>query len=176
MPCDGEVMLAYAMNGEDLPWLNGYPVRLVVPGYYGTYWVKHLNEITVLDKVFDGFWMKTAYRIPDQRLRLRRTRHSTGFHRADQSLQRPLVHHQPRRRRDGDRPMRMLHCAASPLMAATGSAMWLFPPMGEVMDGRTLGESLGKYSFREWRAAFRLPGANIPSCEGGQSHRPVPAP
>ncbi|MBS0521457.1 MAG: molybdopterin-dependent oxidoreductase [Proteobacteria bacterium] len=62
---DGEVMLAYQMNGADLPFLNGYPLRLVVPGYYGTYWVKHLNEITVIDTVFDGFWMKTAYRIPD---------------------------------------------------------------------------------------------------------------
>ena len=41
---DGEVMIAYAMNGEDLPWLNGFPVRLVVPGYYGTYWVKHLEH------------------------------------------------------------------------------------------------------------------------------------
>ena len=45
--------------------LNGFPLRLVVPGYYGTYWVKHLNEITVVDDVFDGFWMKSAYRIPD---------------------------------------------------------------------------------------------------------------
>ena len=62
---DGEVMLAYGMNGDDLPFLNGFPLRLVVPGYYGTYWVKHLNEITVIDTVFDGFWMKSAYRIPD---------------------------------------------------------------------------------------------------------------
>jgi sulfite dehydrogenase (cytochrome) subunit A len=62
---DGEVMLAYGMNGDDLPFLNGFPLRLVVPGYYGTYWVKHLNEITVIDSVFDGFWMKSAYRIPD---------------------------------------------------------------------------------------------------------------
>jgi sulfite dehydrogenase (cytochrome) subunit A len=62
---DGEVMLAYGMNGDDLPVLNGFPLRLVVPGYYGTYWVKHLNEITVIDNVFDGFWMKSAYRIPD---------------------------------------------------------------------------------------------------------------
>jgi len=62
---NGEVMLAYAMNGQDLPFLNGFPLRLVVPGYYGTYWVKHLNEITVIDTVFDGFWMKSAYRIPD---------------------------------------------------------------------------------------------------------------
>jgi DMSO/TMAO reductase YedYZ molybdopterin-dependent catalytic subunit len=62
---DGEVMLAYAMNGQDLPVLNGFPLRLVVPGYYGTYWVKHLNEIKVIDNVFEGFWMKSAYRIPD---------------------------------------------------------------------------------------------------------------
>src|SRR6267142_2162468 len=62
---DGEVMLAYGMNGEDLPVLNGFPLRLVVPGYYGTYWVKHLNEVTVIDNVFDGYWMKSAYRIPD---------------------------------------------------------------------------------------------------------------
>ena len=62
---DGEVMLAYGMNGEDLPMLNGFPLRLIVPGYYGTYWVKHLNEITVLDHEYDGFWMKSAYRIPD---------------------------------------------------------------------------------------------------------------
>jgi sulfite dehydrogenase (cytochrome) subunit A len=62
---NGEVMLAYGMNGDDLPFLNGFPLRLVVPGYYGTYWVKHLNEITVIDSVFDGYWMKSAYRIPD---------------------------------------------------------------------------------------------------------------
>jgi DMSO/TMAO reductase YedYZ molybdopterin-dependent catalytic subunit len=62
---DGEVMLAYEMNGEDLPWLNGYPLRLVVPGYFGTYWIKHLHEISVLKEVYDGYWMSTAYRIPD---------------------------------------------------------------------------------------------------------------
>ena len=62
---DGEVMIAYQMNGQDIPFLNGYPVKLVVPGYYGTYWVKHLSEITVIDTEFDGFWMKGAYRIPD---------------------------------------------------------------------------------------------------------------
>lgn len=62
---DGEVMLAWSMNDEDLPLLNGYPLRLIVPGYYGTYWVKHLNDIHVMDDVFDGFWMSKAYRIPD---------------------------------------------------------------------------------------------------------------
>lgn len=62
---DGEVMIAYQMNGADLPMLNGYPVRLVVPGYYGTYWVKHLSELRIIDHEYEGFWMKPAYRIPD---------------------------------------------------------------------------------------------------------------
>jgi DMSO/TMAO reductase YedYZ molybdopterin-dependent catalytic subunit len=62
---DGEVMLAYEMNGEDLPMLNGYPLRLIVPGYYGTYWVKHVNDIRVINEEFTGFWMSAAYRIPD---------------------------------------------------------------------------------------------------------------
>ncbi len=62
---DGEVMIAYQMNGADIPVLNGYPVKLVVPGYYGTYWVKHLSEIEVVDQSFEGFWMKPAYRVPD---------------------------------------------------------------------------------------------------------------
>jgi sulfite dehydrogenase len=48
-----------------LPFLNGYPLRLVVPGYFGTYWIKHVSEIQVLDSAFQGFWMASAYRIPD---------------------------------------------------------------------------------------------------------------
>jgi DMSO/TMAO reductase YedYZ molybdopterin-dependent catalytic subunit len=62
---DGEVMIAYAMNGEPLPLLNGFPLRLVVPGWYATYWVKMLNDIEVLDAPDDNFWTTKAYLIPD---------------------------------------------------------------------------------------------------------------
>ena len=62
---DGDVMVAYQMNGADIPFLNGYPIKLIVPGYYGTYWVKHLSEIKVIDEVYNGYWMNSAYRIPD---------------------------------------------------------------------------------------------------------------
>lgn len=62
---DGEPMIAWSMNGTDLPFLNGYPIRLVVPGYFGTYWVKHLSEIEVVDMTFDGFFMAKGYRVPD---------------------------------------------------------------------------------------------------------------
>lgn len=61
----GEPMIAWSMNGTDLPFLNGYPIRLVVPGYFGTYWVKHLSEIEVLDHTYDGFFMAKGYRVPD---------------------------------------------------------------------------------------------------------------
>ena len=63
-PANGEVMVAYEMNGAELPMLNGFPLRLVVPGWYATYWVKALSEITVLSEQFHGFWMDKAYRIP----------------------------------------------------------------------------------------------------------------
>ncbi len=61
---DGEVMLAYQMNGEQLPLLNGFPMRLIVPGWYSTYWVKMVSDIEVLDAPDDSFWMKSAYLIP----------------------------------------------------------------------------------------------------------------
>jgi DMSO/TMAO reductase YedYZ molybdopterin-dependent catalytic subunit len=62
---DGEVMVAYAMNGRALPVLNGFPLRLVVPGWYSTYWVKSLSDIEVLTAPDENFWMKSAYLIPD---------------------------------------------------------------------------------------------------------------
>lgn len=64
-PVIEECVLAYAMNDEPLPMLNGFPVRLVVPGYFATYWVKALSWIRVLEKPDENFWMKTGYRIPD---------------------------------------------------------------------------------------------------------------
>src|SRR6266568_417139 len=60
-----ETIVAYLMNGEPLPMLNGFPVRLVVPGYFATYWTKSLSWIRALETPDDNFWMKTAYRIPD---------------------------------------------------------------------------------------------------------------
>ena len=64
----GDAILAWAMNGQDIPFLNGYPLKLIVPGYFGTYWVKHLSDIEVLAGDFSGhdaFFMTTAYRVPD---------------------------------------------------------------------------------------------------------------
>jgi len=61
---DENTLIAFEMNGQPLPHWNGAPARLVVPGWVGTYWVKHLTAIRIEPKAFDGFWMKAAYRVP----------------------------------------------------------------------------------------------------------------
>jgi DMSO/TMAO reductase YedYZ molybdopterin-dependent catalytic subunit len=61
---DENTLIAYQMNGEPLPHFNGFPARLIVPGWTATYWVKHIVSIEASAKPFDGFWMKGAYRIP----------------------------------------------------------------------------------------------------------------
>jgi DMSO/TMAO reductase YedYZ molybdopterin-dependent catalytic subunit len=61
---DENTLIAYEMNGEPLPHWNGFPARLVVPGWTATYWTKHLTSLAAINKPFDGFWVKAAYRIP----------------------------------------------------------------------------------------------------------------
>jgi DMSO/TMAO reductase YedYZ molybdopterin-dependent catalytic subunit len=61
---DENTLVAFEMNGAPLPHWNGAPARLVVPGWVGTYWVKHLTSIRIEPRAFDGFWMKAAYRVP----------------------------------------------------------------------------------------------------------------
>jgi DMSO/TMAO reductase YedYZ molybdopterin-dependent catalytic subunit len=61
---DPDTLIAFEMNGESLSNWHGFPARLVVPGWTATYWLKALTELSVLDRPFDGFWMKTAYRVP----------------------------------------------------------------------------------------------------------------
>ena len=62
---DGEVLLAFQMNGEQLPLLNGFPVRLIVPGWYADYWVKMLSSIEVLDAPDQNWFEAVGYRVPD---------------------------------------------------------------------------------------------------------------
>jgi DMSO/TMAO reductase YedYZ molybdopterin-dependent catalytic subunit len=64
-----EVLLAYEMNGDPLPPQHGYPMRLIVPGWYGMTSVKWLERITVLDSPFGGYQQARGYRFrqtPDE--------------------------------------------------------------------------------------------------------------
>jgi sulfite dehydrogenase (cytochrome) subunit A len=147
---DGESIIAFEMNGEEMPMLNGYPIRLVVPGHFGTYWVKHLHQITVVDDTFGGFYMNPAYRIPDTpsgciepgttpkstvpitRFKIRSfiTSHGDGAQVAAnrETLAKGIAF-------DGG------HGIAEVLFSADGGKSW---------RAALLGKDLGRYSFREW--------------------------
>ena len=61
---DDSTLIAWAINGQPLPWIHGYPVRLVVPGWVGSASTKWLHTITVLDAPFKGTYMDSSYRVP----------------------------------------------------------------------------------------------------------------
>jgi DMSO/TMAO reductase YedYZ molybdopterin-dependent catalytic subunit len=151
---DGEVMLAWQMNGADLPLLNGFPIRLVVPGYYGTYWVKHLSDIQVLDGEYDGFWMKPAYRIPDNDCACvdpgkapAATRPIGRF-----NVRSFITSMQDGERLETGRTYRVRGIAfdggqgvREVAYSTDGGQMW---------RGATLGQEMGRYSFREFTFEF----------------------
>jgi sulfane dehydrogenase subunit SoxC len=58
-----EAMLVYELNGRPLPPQHGFPLRLIVPGWYGMTSVKWLGRITVLDRPFDGYQQRMSYRV-----------------------------------------------------------------------------------------------------------------
>ena len=152
-----EVTIAYAMNGAPLPGLNGFPVRLVVPGWYATYWVKMLHRITVLPKVFDGYWMAKAYRlaptpngnedpehlathlVPISKLNVR-----SFFTTPDDGAEIPV-----------GRP-----CALDGIAFDGGSGIRtveVSADEGATWTEATLDTDLGKFSFRRWRLAWTPP-------------------
>jgi DMSO/TMAO reductase YedYZ molybdopterin-dependent catalytic subunit len=144
-------LVAYEMNDEALPHWNGFPARIVVPGWAATYWVKHVTKIAAVTKPFDGFWMKTAYRIPLGKFPLVRasyrrkqppTRRSRKWSRIRLS--------QARRMAPASRPERT---ALSGIAWDGGygiSAVETSADGGKSWTKAALGEDLGKYAFRAW--------------------------
>lgn len=59
-----DVLVAWAMNGEALPLMHGFPLRIVVPGWFSTYWVKMLSTIEVLTGADESYYVAKSYRIP----------------------------------------------------------------------------------------------------------------
>ena len=153
---DGEVMIAYQMNGQDIPFLNGYPVKLIVPGYYGTYWVKHLSEITVIDTEFDGFWMKGAYRIPD-------TDNAAIAPGTAPKSTVPINRFNVRSFLTSVLDGAKLKAGAETVLkgiafdGGTGiKEVAVSTDGGKSWNGAKLGNNLGKYSFREWTLPVTL--------------------
>lgn len=156
---NGEVMVAYEMNGAELPMLNGFPLRLVVPGWYATYWVKALTEITVLPEKFHGFWMDKAYRIP--------TTPDAGEvpgHLATEtvpinrmSLRSLFVRPEP-----GERLRRQTPFEIQGLALDSGCGIQrveVSTDSGVTWQPAKLDPDLGKFSWRRWRFSWRPPAA-----------------
>jgi len=148
-----DVIVAYRMNGEPLPLLNGYPVRLVVPGWYATYWMKMLDDIEVIGKPDENFWMKPAYRIPDNAcacIEPGQKVNTVPINRMDvRSFITSLA--------DGERVTagRTYDVRGIAFDGGSGIARVLFSTDGGKSWSETrLGRDHGKYSFREWDIGF----------------------
>ena len=154
---DGEVMIAYGMNGEQLPLLNGFPLRLVVPGWYATYWVKMLDDIEVLDRPDDNFWTKTAYTIPD-------TPHADMKPGETGVKMVPINRMVPRSFVTNIKSGETVQAGAPALVRGiafggdTGvGRVDLSIDNGKTWQASQLSKDEGKYSFRQWEARLTLP-------------------
>ena len=154
---DENTLIAFEMNGKPLPHWNGHPARLVVPGWTGTYWVKHLTSIEVRAKPLANFWMATAYRIPAGKFA-----HVDRFPTQETQANQPItdivvnslvtsIHDGQRVRRgqpvevagiawDGGRGIRDVE------VSTDGGSSWYLAE---------LGRDLGPFSFRTFRYVFR---------------------
>lgn len=154
---DGEVMIAYEMNGKPLPMLNGFPIRLVVPGWYSTYWVKALSSITALDQPLKTFWMDKAYRIPD----------NVEANEAPQHLSPVTVPinrmpvHSIFVRPEPDEQLRVGQSYDLAGVAHDGGSgirrVEISLDGGQTWSDAALGADLGKYSWRRWQTSWTPP-------------------
>ncbi len=156
---DENTLIAYEMNGQPLPHFNGFPARVIVPGWTATYWLKHVTAIEAIDKPFDGFWVKSAYRIP------------TGLF--------PLVQRFTTQEAAANTPITEMVVNSLFTNATSGTRLTVGKPTDirgiawdggygiriveiSADDGRSwqpasLGEDAGRFSFRQWHYQFTPP-------------------
>jgi hypothetical protein len=147
---EDSTLIAYEMNGQPLPHFNGYPARLVVPGWTGTYWMKHLTSIKALLKPEASFWMSAAYRIPLGKFPLvaRFTSQDTA---ANTPITEMMVNSLITSHSDG---------AEVKVGSSLGGIAWdggygirtveVSSDGGKIWAAATLGPDLGRYAFRTW--------------------------
>jgi DMSO/TMAO reductase YedYZ molybdopterin-dependent catalytic subunit len=154
---DGEVMIAYAMNGQQMPLINGFPIRLIVPGWFSTYWIKMLCDIEVLDQPDTNYWMKTAYVVPDNHYaNIRPGETDVKYVPISRLLPRSFITNI----KAGD-----TLSAGAPTLArgiafggdAGVSRVDFSPDGGKSWQQTQLGNDEGKYGFRRWQVNFTAP-------------------
>lgn len=155
MALSEDVIVAYSMNGEPLPLLNGFPLRLVVPGWYATYWVKMLADIEVIANVDENFWMKPAYRIPANPCACvepgQKIEKSVPISRMTVRSFITNLSDGAKIKTGGNQLVRGIafdggYGVKRVLFSSDGGNNW---------TEAKLGQDHGKYSFREWQASFK---------------------
>ena len=148
---DESTIIAYEMNGQPLPHLNGFPARIVVPGWTGTYWIKHIVAINALTKPQGGFWMNPAYRIPLGKFPLV-ARFTSQEYAPNTPITEIVVNSLITSHRDGDK--------VNPGKVTVSGLAWdggygireveVSTDGGKTWSNAMLGQDLGKYAFRPW--------------------------
>jgi DMSO/TMAO reductase YedYZ molybdopterin-dependent catalytic subunit len=149
---DENTLIAYEMNGAPLPHWNGFPARIVVPGWTATYWMKQVVSIRALAQPLASFWMNTAYRIPKGKYPII-DRFTSQESETSTPITEILVSSLMTNLGDGR------FAAGQPVLVkgiAWDGGYGIRAVEVSVDDGRSwqsaeLGESQGRYSFRTWR-------------------------
>jgi DMSO/TMAO reductase YedYZ molybdopterin-dependent catalytic subunit len=153
---DENTIVAYEMNGQPLPHWNGFPARLVVPGWTATYWMKHLTALNVLSQPFKSFWINTAYRIPTGKFPLVDrfvSQEALGSTPITEMVVNSLITNvMPSDKVKAGRPLAVKGIAwdggsgiRSVEVSTDGGANW---------RDATLGTDLGRFSWRQWVYRF----------------------
>jgi sulfite dehydrogenase len=155
-------LIAYEMNGEALPHFNGFPARVIIPGWTGTYWIKHVTTIEAVTKPFDGFWMKAAYRIPNGKFPI-----VAHFRSQETAVNTPItemvVNSLVTSHKDGE-AVKSGPVTLSGVAWDAGYGITLVevsPDGGKSWVPATLGKDLGRFAFRTFSYALTAkPGGN----------------
>jgi hypothetical protein len=153
---DPDTLVAYEMNGQPLPHFNGFPARVVVPGWTGTYWMKHVTSIAAVTKPESGYWMHRAYRIPVGKFPL-----VARFTSQDTAMDTPITemvvnslitsHPQGAAVKLGS----VVNVAGVAWDAGYGiKTVEISSDDGKTWLAATLGEDLGRYAFRPFSYSF----------------------
>ena len=150
---DENTIIAYEMNGEALPHHNGYPARLIVPGWVATYWMKQITSIQAISAPLTNFWMATAYRL-----------HKGTFAQADRFISQEnelttpiteiVVNSVITSHADGTHVKRGAPIILKGLAWDAGFGIRQVEVSrdgGRVWESAQLGVDLGRYSFRSWQ-------------------------
>src|SRR5689334_8709905 len=148
---DDATLIAYEMNGAPLPHFNGFPARIVVPGWTGTYWVKHVNKIDALTQPLKNFWMTAAYRIPIGMFPSG-TRFTSQEYAPNTPITEMVVNSLITSHRDGAK-IKAGKVTVSGIAWDGGYGIRrveVSTDGGKTWRDATLGQDLGKYAFRPW--------------------------